>query len=72
MDNSMKRADFSRLAWTSYRYEALAPEITDFTEALAVIPTSSHVYEGHSKLCRDCGAALGRRSVGVVTGTVSL
>jgi len=37
MDNSMKRADFSRLAWTSYRYEALAPEITDFTEALAVI-----------------------------------
>ena len=37
MDDSMKRADFSQLGWTSYRYEALAPEITDFTEALAVI-----------------------------------
>jgi len=37
LDNSMKRADFSRLGWTSYRYEALAPEITDFTEARAVI-----------------------------------
>ena len=33
----MNTPDFSRLGWTSYRYETLAPEITDFTEALAVI-----------------------------------
>jgi hypothetical protein len=33
----MSTPDFSRLGWTSYRYEALAPEITDFTEALIVI-----------------------------------
>ena len=33
----MKRADFSKLGWASYRYEVLAPEITDFTEALVVI-----------------------------------
>jgi len=33
----MSTPDFSRLGWTSYRYEVLAPEITDFTEALIVI-----------------------------------
>lgn len=30
-----KRTDFSRLGWTSYK--PAEPEITDFTEALAVI-----------------------------------
>lgn len=31
----MNRTDFSQLGWTSY--EPAEPEITDFTEALAVI-----------------------------------
>jgi len=33
----MKRADFSQLGWTTYRYEVPEPEITDFAEARAVI-----------------------------------
>ena len=33
----MNRKDFSQLGWTTYRYEVPEPEITDFTEAQAVI-----------------------------------